>query len=316
MTQWLDIADGGRAALANALSMIESDPLTPSSCALLDQAWEKGTGHVVGLTGSPGAGKSTLIGALLTPLSQAGHSVAVLAVDPSSQASGGALLGDRIRFDADPDSDKIFIRSMAARNHLGGVAATTMPAAVLLRALYDWVIVETVGVGQSETAIVSLADTIVLCAVPGAGDTLQWMKSGIAEIPDIIAITKSDQQTVAQKALADVRAGLALGLDEDGRSPIALALSARNGDGVPELIQAMEDHCTAGAKNRSWQREQGLNQWARVLIQNRFGEHGLAQRQPKLSGRLSAPAPFTHIATLMKNAPMEDTPMEDATDDS
>ena len=160
--------------------------------ALLEAAWRAPRGVAVGLTGPPGVGKSTLINALIRDLRSRGETVAVIAVDPSSRRSGGALLGDRTRIEVDPGDAGVFVRSMAARQRLGGVAEITFPAVVLTRACFDWVIVETVGVGQSEVEVADVADLVVFCVQPGSGDALQFMKAGVMEVPDLVLVTKGD----------------------------------------------------------------------------------------------------------------------------
>ena len=166
--------------------------------------------QVIGLTGPPGVGKSTLIARLIEALRAEDRSVGVIAIDPSSRRSGGALLGDRVRLALDAEDPGVFVRSMAARGRLGGLAAEAFAATLLMRAVYDRVIVETVGVGQSETDIAIVADTVVLCVQPGSGDSLQYIKAGIAEIPDIAVIGKADLGSIALKAQSDLEAALAL----------------------------------------------------------------------------------------------------------
>ncbi len=177
------LASGGKPALAAALAALERAPEDESTLALLDAAYAAPRGQVVGVTGPPGVGKSTLLGALIALWRGEGQSVGVIAVDPSSRRSGGALLGDRTRLRTDPADAGVFVRSMAARDKLGGLAALTHSAMVLMRALFDRVLIETVGVGQSETDVAGAADTVVLCVQPGSGDSLQFMKAGIVEIP-------------------------------------------------------------------------------------------------------------------------------------
>src|SRR5215469_11711325 len=164
----------GKAQVAAALSAVEVYFTEPDIAELLDEAFASPKGFVTGITGPPGAGKSTLINALIAGWRSQGQTVAVLAVDPSSRASGGALLGDRVRMRTDPEDSGVLVRSVAARGRLGGLADIGFPAAVLLRALYDRVIVESVGVGQSETDIAIVSDTAVLCIQPASGDSLQF----------------------------------------------------------------------------------------------------------------------------------------------
>ena len=163
----------------------------------------------------------------------------MLAVDPSSAVSGGALLGDRTRLKTDPDDAHLFIRSLAARDRLGGLSDTAIMAAVLARAVTDVVIVETVGIGQSDADIALIADLIVLCIQPGSGDTLQFMKAGIMELPDLIAVTKADMGAPARRARAEVEGALSLAV-HSGVEPDVHLVSARTGAGIDPLIAALD----------------------------------------------------------------------------
>lgn len=196
--------------------------------------------HVVGVTGPPGAGKSTLLSALLQGWRERGRSVALLAVDPSSKRSGGALLGDRARIDVDPSDRAVFIRSMAAGERLGGLAPATRAAAHALAAAFDVVVIETVGVGQSETEIAEVADTVAVVVQPGSGDTLQFIKSGIMEIPDVLVVTKADLGQVAIRARRDLHAALrSLGARE---TAVVAVSSLPPAEGIDRLLDALEDH--------------------------------------------------------------------------
>jgi LAO/AO transport system kinase len=196
-------------------------------------------GHVVGVTGPPGAGKSTLLSALTRTWRSRGRTVAVLAVDPSSKRSGGALLGDRARIDADPADRGLFIRSMAAGERLGGLAPATRAAAQALAAAFDVVVVETVGVGQSETEVAEAADTVAVVVQPGSGDVLQFLKAGIMEVPDVLVVTKADLGAVAQRAVRDLRAALrSLG----DRAPVVAVSSVHPVDGIGALADALDAH--------------------------------------------------------------------------
>ncbi len=196
--------------------------------------------HVVGVTGPPGAGKSTLLGALIGGWRARGRTVAVLAVDPTSRRSGGALLGDRARIDADPADRGLFIRSMAAGERLGGLAPATRAAAQALAPAFDVVVLETVGVGQSETEVAEAADTVAVVVQPGSGDVLQFLKAGIMEIPDVLVVTKADLGTVAQRALRDLRSALrSLG---DREAAVLAVSSLPPATGIDELIDALDAH--------------------------------------------------------------------------
>src|SRR4051812_26539744 len=197
-------------------------------------------GHVVGVTGPPGAGKSTLLSALVAEWRSRGLSVAVLAVDPSSKRSGGALLGDRARIVYDPEDREIFIRSTAAGTRLGGLAPSTRAAASALAAAFDVVVIETVGVGQSETEVAEVADTVAVIVQPGSGDALQFLKSGIMEVPDVLVVTKADLGLVAQRARRDLTAALrSLGARQ---TPVVPVSSIAPVTGVDALADALAAH--------------------------------------------------------------------------
>jgi LAO/AO transport system kinase len=197
-------------------------------------------GHVVGVTGPPGAGKSTLLSALVAEWRSRGLSVAVLAVDPSSKRSGGALLGDRARIIYDPEDRSVFIRSTAAGTRLGGLAPSTRAAASALAVAFDIVVIETVGVGQSETEVAEVADTVAVIVQPGSGDALQFLKSGIMEVPDVLVVTKADLGQVALRARRDLTAALrALGARD---TPVVAVSSVPPVSGVDELADALAAH--------------------------------------------------------------------------
>ncbi|MEA2231300.1 MAG: GTPase [Solirubrobacteraceae bacterium] len=196
--------------------------------------------HVVGVTGPPGVGKSSLLAELIREWRARGRSVAVLAVDPSSKRSGGALLGDRARIAVDPADKGVFIRSMAAGGRLGGLAPATRAAAHALAAAFDVVVIETVGVGQSETEVAEVADTVAVVVQPGSGDTLQFLKSGIMEIPDVLVVTKADLGQVALRSRRDLNAALrSLG----ARDTRVLAVSSlAPASGFEDLVDALDEH--------------------------------------------------------------------------
>ncbi len=196
--------------------------------------------HLVGITGPPGAGKSSLLSALVPTWRGAGRTVAVLAVDPSSKRSGGSLLGDRVRIEHDPKDDGILIRSTATGGRLGGLAAPTREAAHALAAAFDVVVVETVGVGQSETDVEEVCDTVAVVVQPGSGDTLQFLKAGIMEVPDVLVVTKADLGDVAERARRDLAQALtSLGA---GSVPVVAASSVAPVSGIEELAAALDAH--------------------------------------------------------------------------
>src|SRR5918993_288081 len=193
--------------------------------------------HVVGVTGPPGAGKSTLLSALARAWRDDGRTVAVLAVDPTSKRSGGALLGDRARIEADPADRGLFIRSTAAGERLGGLAPR--PRGGALAAAFDVVVIETVGVGQSETEVAEAADTVAVVVQPGSGDVLQFLKAGIMEVPDVLVVTKADLGAAAERAVRDLRLALAALGDP---APVLAVSSLPPGQGVDELAAALDAH--------------------------------------------------------------------------
>ena len=287
----------GKTALAAALAELERAPDSAASLALLETAYAAPRGHVLGVTGPPGVGKSTLLSALIAIWRAAGRTVGVIAVDPSSRRSGGALLGDRTRIKTAPGDDGIFVRSMAARDRLGGLAALTWPAMVVMRALFDIVVVETVGVGQSEGDVADLADTVLLCIQPGAGDSLQYMKAGIVEIPDIVAVTKADMGAIAERTRAEARGALSLG---GGAAPTVLALSATAGSGLDELIAAIDADAAGRAAEGQLapRRRDQAERWLAAAIRERFGRDGLRRAAP---GPLAAAeAPFRRLGEVAR----------------
>ncbi|MEM9784117.1 MAG: methylmalonyl Co-A mutase-associated GTPase MeaB [Pseudomonadota bacterium] len=287
------VAAGGKGALSRMLARIEAEASAPDTAVLLDVALARQRAAVIGLTGPPGVGKSTLTDALMRHWRAHGHSVGVIAVDPSSRISGGALLGDRTRMRRDPGDDGVFVRSMAARDRLGGIAELTFPALVLMGALFDRVIVETVGVGQSETEIARVADCVLFCAQPGAGDTLQAMKAGVLEIPDLIAVTKADTGDSARRTLSDLRSALGAVPKGDGRQAVTvLAVSAFSGDGVAALVEALEGRVPDDPAARIARRRRQAMEWVRLSVAAETGRSGLS-RLDRERGSVTSAAPFT-----------------------
>ncbi|MDQ6606881.1 MAG: ArgK protein, partial [Actinomycetota bacterium] len=218
------------AARAQAAQLLEA--VAPAALA------GEAPAQIVGVTGPPGVGKSSLLSWLVAAWRARDRSVAVLAVDPSSRRSGGSLLGDRARMAPDPSDPGVFIRSTAAGDRLGGLAPATRAAASALAAAFDVVVIETVGVGQSETEVADVADVVAVIVQPGSGDVLQFLKSGIMEIPDVLVVTKSDLEPVASRALSDLRAALrSLGAD---RTPVLPVSSVAPGQGIEELLEALD----------------------------------------------------------------------------
>jgi LAO/AO transport system kinase len=277
---------GDRSAAPAACNLVETK--TPAAreqaAALLDAVAPVRLGgeagaHIVGITGPPGAGKSTLLSALLAAWRAGGRTVAVLAVDPSSKRTGGALLGDRARIDFDPRDDGLFIRSMAAGERLGGLAPATRAAAQALAPAFDLVVVETVGVGQSETDVAETADTVAVIVQPGSGDALQFLKSGIMEVPDVLVVTKADLGDVALRARRDLHAALrSLG----AKVPVVAVSSLPPVQGIEKLVEALDAHratLDVGAARASARRAGAL---ADFVVEH--GERGLRA----LGGRRAA----------------------------
>ena len=234
------VREGDRRALARAISLVENGDRRAQE--LVRELYpDTGRAYAIGVTGPPGVGKSSLIGTLIAHVRGLGLSVGVVSVDPSSPFSQGALLGDRIRLSdhfLDPD---VFIRSMGTRGHLGGLAEAALQAVLLLDAAgKDLVFLETVGAGQSEVEVTRIVDTVLLVLMPGAGDSVQALKAGIMEIPDVIAINKMDHPA-AKTMLSEVRSVLALDRESSWKVPILLTDAVR-GEGVVELWDALARH--------------------------------------------------------------------------
>lgn len=259
-----ELASGERRPLARLLTRIENGD--PSVRPLLPTLFRAGHGaHMVGITGPPGSGKSTLVSALIAEWRRRGRRVGVLAVDPSSPYTRGAILGDRIRMmDHAADRD-VFMRSMASRGELGGLAATTWIAAAALDAAgFDPILVETVGAGQSEVEIARLAETTVVVEVPEMGDEVQAIKAGLLEVADVIAVNKGDRPG-ADRAARQLRAMLSTAGGRIARKPPpVLVTTATTGDGVTALVEAIEAHRTV-AREPLAARERASNQVRRAL---------------------------------------------------
>jgi LAO/AO transport system kinase len=278
------VAAGDKQAVARALNLVEDrrPQAQPSIAAMLSALSLKPETQRVGLTGPPGVGKSTLTSALALEWRRHGHSVAVLAVDPSSVRSGGALLGDRVRMAFDPSDQKLFVRSLATAGDTGGLAQAAGAVVEVFSASFDRVLVETVGVGQSETAVEHVVDTVCLVVQPGSGDALQFIKAGIMEIPDVIVVNKGDHKLLAERAAGDLRGALAslrrAGMqhsEAEWRVPV-LVTSARDRTGIEELAQALDEHRQSfTVETLARRRRAGTVAWSLALLTRRYGEHGL-----------------------------------------
>jgi LAO/AO transport system kinase len=285
-----DAARGGdRRALARLLTAVENH--TPVAEHALRRLYPlAGVAHLVGITGPPGAGKSTLVAALIAELRKAGRTVAVVAVDPSSPITGGALLGDRVRMQSYASDDGVFIRSMASRGHAGGLAATSASAASVFDAAgFDVVLLETVGTGQSEVEVAAAADTTVVLEAPEMGDEIQAIKAGLLEVADLVVVNKGDRPG-AQRTAAQLRAMLMPSGAREGISahpgegahpgdlggsrpqpkhPEVLITTASTGDGVPELLVALDRHraTVTGGPNPAARRARAAAQVRAVLVE-------------------------------------------------
>jgi LAO/AO transport system kinase len=247
---------GSIRAAGRLLSLVES----PRRGEVLDALGDVVSARVVGVTGPPGAGKSTTVGALVGVYRTRGHRVAVLAVDPSSPYSGGALLGDRIRMAAHINDPDVLIRSVATRGHLGGLAAAVPASIRLLSALaFDLVILETVGVGQSEIEIAAVADPTIVVLNPGAGDAIQAAKAGLLEVVDIVVVNKADRDG-ADQTVRDLRTETA--------APILKTIAAQ-GEGIVELVDVIEDHIRSDSPaRRSARARSQILSLAQTLLRN------------------------------------------------
>lgn len=287
MSELEAIASGVRAAdkaqISRALNMIETkrpevERKVSELLSLLSQGGDAELGHRVGLTGPPGVGKSSLVAVLARELRSRGKTVGVVAVDPSSVQSGGALLGDRARMAFDPNDDGLFVRSLATQGALGGLAHPTHAAVEVLAAAYDMVLIETVGVGQTEVAVTHVADSVVLVVQPGSGDVLQFLKAGVMEIPDLLVVNKADHGPSATRAASDLKAALStlrqVGAGETGQE--VLLTSARDQQGVSQLAEELFAHrARLGDAGVLARREQGRRAWALDWLTRHVGSRGV-----------------------------------------
>lgn len=267
-----ELADGVRArdpgSVARALNLIEDhrassrDAIGDLLHALRDT---RDAGHRVGLTGAPGVGKSTLAGALAEEWRRRTKTIAIIAVDPSSPDTGGSLLGDRTRMNVPPDDTGLFVRSLATGGRRGGLSWASHAACRVLCAGYDVVLIETTGVGQNETDVRTLSDTVVLVLQPGGGDALQFLKAGIMEIPDLLVVNKADRQS-----LGATREQLHVALNALGRDTDVVETSATDGRGVSTLVDRLD-----AQPLDSMRRREGDVQWTLDLFRRDHGEHGI-----------------------------------------
>lgn len=277
------VRGGERAALATALNLLDDRRPQARACAAalvagLQQDVPVTGGHLIGMTGPPGAGKSSLSAALIQVWRQRGLRVAVLAVDPSSPISGGALLGDRLRMKTSSADDGVFVRSLACRGEFGGLSAEVWPMSVVMLSAFDVTLVETVGVGQREIDVSRMCDTTCYVAQPGSGDSVQFLKAGILEVPHILVVNKEDMGAVARRTLSELGAALQREHSEGHWQVPVLSASATRGSGIEALADALEQHHTM-LLSRSLvhdRRQRYQAQWILKRLQEEFGNRGIA----------------------------------------
>ena len=287
------VRQGDPRAVARAISLIEDE--APQGTDLVRQIFpQTGKAYLIGVTGSPGAGKSTLVDRLIAELRRTGKTVGVIAVDPTSPYTGGAILGDRVRMQAHASDSGVFIRSMATRGNLGGLARATAEAALVLDASgKDIVLIETVGVGQDEVDIVRTADISIVTLVPGAGDEVQALKAGIMEIADVFVVNKADREG-ADRTVASIEAMLSLETYEAGRwRPPIVKTEATTGKGVPELVAEIEKFRSHTAASLRARRRARAEFRVRELMAHRFVQH--------VNDHVLAPGEFEAILDRIAN---------------
>lgn len=298
------LRSGSKRLLSRVLTRIETDASDPATATFLDKMAAHPYGQVLGLTGPPGVGKSTLTDTLIKSFRAGDHSVGVLAVDPSSSVTGGALLGDRTRLQTDPDDQKVFVRSSAARERLGGLSDHAVAVIAVMRAVFDRVIVETVGIGQSEGDLRRAADTVLLCIQPGSGDSLQFMKAGIMELPDVVAVTKSDTGPAARRAASDVAGALSLTQSgQDGWAEPVCLISARTGAGMRELLAQVAAHYTHLIQTGRLEDQRAAQHeaWFRDMVRSEFGTAGLRAAESWSGSWRAGAEPFAAFAEFAES---------------
>lgn len=234
----MDLKKSGKVVLADCLTFIQTNPENEKVLKLLDDALINEGGYIIGVTGPPGVGKSSLINRLVSDFEKEKKKICIIAIDPSSEKTGGALLGDRARFNLIEGKKDVFIRSMSNKAEFGGLSEDTYPSIVLMKSIFDYVIVETVGTGQSEIEIENYSDLVIYCAQPASGDFLQYMKAGIMEIPDIVIITKLDLGQIAYDMINEINSIQVLGEEKNQFSIIPI--SSKTGEGFTNLREKIK----------------------------------------------------------------------------
>ena len=279
--------------LSKILEKVEVEFEKKDVANILDNFHKKSLGHVLGITGPPGVGKSSIINKLITTFRNKSLSVGVLAIDPSSLRSGGAFLGDRARLEIDPADPKIFVRSLAAKDFLGGVSELTYPFMIVLRSIFDIVIIETVGVGQSEISIENIADTVIYCVQPGSGDTLQFMKSGIIEIPDIILVTKSDLEKLSNITVSDLVSSKSYIQNNLNWEIEVIPVSSHKNQGFEKLENIISDRWNWLNNDKTLIKKRTSQdiEWIKKSIINQYGTRGFKLIKSKI-GQFKNPFNF------------------------
>ena len=285
--------------LSKMLEKIEVDGKSPENIKLLDKFHSKPKSHVLGITGPPGVGKSSLIDKLISIIREKKKTVGVVAIDPSSSKSGGALLGDRTRFQLDPNDGGVYVRSMAAKDYLGGVSELTYPTMIVMRSKFDFLIIETVGVGQSETSIKDIVDTVILCVQPGSGDTIQFMKSGIFEIPDLVVVTKCDMEKLSNQTFSDLSGSSSYFKDKNAWDIKIILTSSHKNIGLDLLIKEIENRWKWLIKENvlNINRSSQDIQWMKNCIIREFGMMGLEKGFKKINYKKN---PFLELSRIFK----------------
>ena len=289
--------------LSNILEKIEVEGLSLENIKLLDNLHSKPKSHVLGITGPPGAGKSSLIDKLITIMRRKKKTVGVIAIDPSSSKSGGALLGDRTRFQLDPNDGGVFVRSMAAKDYLGGVSELTYPSMTVMRSKFDFLIIETVGVGQSETSIKDIVDTVILCVQPGSGDTIQFMKSGIFEIPDIVVVTKCDMEKLSNQTFSDLSGSSSYFKNKNEWDIKIILTSSHKNIGLNSLEKDIENRWKWLIKEDRLNKNRHLQdiEWMKNSITREFGLAGLKKGFEKHNYKKKPFSELSRISKILKN---------------
>ena len=285
--------------LSNLLEQVEINRDTKKIISQLDVLHSKAKSHVIGITGPPGAGKSSLVDKLIGEIRKNKKSVGIIAIDPSSSKSGGALLGDRTRLLLDPNDNDVFVRSMAAKDFLGGLSELTFPTMTVMRSIFDFVIIETVGVGQSETNVKDLVDSVILCVQPGSGDTIQFMKSGIFEIPDIVVVTKSDIEKIANLTYSELNKSKNYFKSTNDWNIEIIKTSVVKNIGIDFLFKEIDRRWLWLKKNKKIQ-HQRMDQdisWITKTIMREFGTNGVKKIDKLLTYKEN---PFSSLQKLKK----------------